>query len=346
MGRHRILDCVIIGAGQSGLATGYYLAKKDVDFLILDANEAPGGAWQHAWDSLTLFSQANASNLPGWPMPHYEGFPPASHVVDYLTRYAERYQLPVEYGAMVRRVEHNGRYFTLTVETSNADTRVISAHTVVAATGTWDAPFVPFYPGTFGGKQWHTVDYPGPEAFHGSRVAVVGGGNSGAQIAAELALDPNINELTWYTARPPRWMPDDVDGRVLFQRNRARLNAMLKGEADPYPNDDLGDIVMVPPVREARDSGALDPRPMVDSLGQVEADHLIWATGFRPALKPLRHLLRREPQASSAHAYSPKVKGLFLVGYGNWTGPGSATITGVSPFAKQTAQHVADLVSE
>ena len=158
-------------------------------------------------------------------------------------------------------------------------------------------------------------------------MAVVGAANSGAQIAADLLLSGV--ETTWYTRNSPRWMPDDVDGRVLFQRNRARLNAMLRGEPDPGADTNLGDIVMVPPVLRARDSGLLQDTPMFSSLDEVNTDHLIWCTGFRPTLGPFRHV-RDTPR-------------LYLVGYGTWTGPGSATITGVSPFAKQAAHDVANI---
>lgn len=134
---------VVVGGGQSGLATAYYLRRYEVDFLILDNQEEPGGAWLHAWPSLTLFSAAAFSNLPGWPMPQYPGYPPASHVIDYLEHYERRYDLPVRRPVHVRSVSH--------------------------------------YPGTFRGRQWHSSTYPGPEPFRGAKVAVVGGANSGAR---------------------------------------------------------------------------------------------------------------------------------------------------------------------
>ena len=330
-------DCIVVGGGQSGLATGYYLRKKKLDFLILDANPSPGGAWQHVWDSLTLFSDAESSALPGWPMPHYPGFPPAAHVVDYLTRYEERYDLPVRHGVEVTAVLDDAPFFHLS--TAHEEFR---ARTVVAATGTWTAPFIPFYPGAFKGRQWHTATYPGPAPFLCSlgnderRCAVVGAGNSGAQIAAELALSGV--ETTWLTTHPPRWMPDDVDGRVLFRRSRQRMLAQLKGEPDPGSESELGDIVMVPPVLKARDSGLLRATPMVESLDELTEQgfsDLIWATGFRPALRPFTGLLRNG---------KPTVEDFFPVGYGSWTGPGSATITGVSPYARQVATTIAERV--
>lgn len=208
------------------------------------------------------------------------------------------------------------------------DVRTWRARAVVSATGTWSRPFVPWYPGRFGGRQWHSAHYPGPEPFAGSRVAVVGGANSAAQIAAELST---VADLTWYTSRPPQWMPDEVDGRVLFRRNRARALALGRGEPDPGPSDGLGDIVMVPSVREARDAGRLVATPMVDSLDRIDADHLVWCTGFRPALRHLHGLLQGR---------TPTVAGLFLVGYGDWTGPGSATLAGVAPGARWAVDQV------
>ena len=237
-------------------------------------------------------------------MPAYPGFPPASHVVDYLTRYEQRYDLPVRHGVTVERVLDDVPLFHLF--TTHGEFR---SRTVVAATGTWSAPFIPFYPGEFQGRQWHTASYPGCGPFlergHNNPVAVVGAGNSGAQIAAELALAGV--DTTWFTTHPPRWMPDDVDGRVLFSRNRQRMLAKLRGEPDPGPESELGDIVMVPPVLKARDSGLLRATSMFSSLDELNLDSfsdLIWATGFRPALRPFPGLLAKG---------KPTVEGLSLI---------------------------------
>ena len=210
-----------------------------------------------------------------------------------------------------------------------AGTKSWTTENVVAATGTWSAPFVPSYPGTFAGTQWHSANYPGTTPFRSTTVAVVGGANSGAQIAAELT---SVAEVTWYTRQPPRWMPDEVDGRVLFRRNRLRALALQRGEPDPGTDSALGDIVVLPEVRRARDTGRLQATPMFTSLDEIDADHLIWCTGFRSAIGPIRRLLDHG---------RPKHPGLHVVGYGDWTGPGAATITGVGPYAKQAARRIA-----
>ena len=347
---------VIVGGGQAGLATARYLLRAGIDVLVLDDQDGPGGAWRHVWPSMTLFSTAEFSNLPGIPMPPFDGFPPASHVIEYLRAYEDRYDIPVERPVHVTRVEFRGGAGDSSLDDTSStpeshagrflvrsEDRAWTADHVVAATGTWSAPFVPRVPGRFVGKQWHSANYPGVEPFRGTRVAVVGGANSAAQIAAELT---DVAEVTWFTRREPQWMPDDVDGRVLFRRNRERMLAILRGEEDPGADSQLGDIVMLPEVLAARDEGRLRATPMFDSLDELNGDgggdddgsgggfdHLIWCTGFRPALGPVRSLL---------DGRAPAVPGLHLVGYGDWAGPGSATITGLGPHAKATAAAIAE----
>ncbi|WP_217185696.1 FAD-dependent oxidoreductase, partial [Streptomyces sp. AC495_CC817] len=209
---------VVIGGGQAGLAAGYHLRRLGLDFVILDAESAPGGAWRHAWDSLRLFSPAAYSSLPGRLMPVQQGaeYPDAAHVVSYLRDYERRYELPVRRPVRVAGVHRDGELLRVTTDAGEWRTRA-----VVSATGTWWRPFLPAVPGgaDFRGEQLHTVEYRRPQDFAGRRVVVVGGGNSGAQIAADLAYD---TELTWVTKRPPRFLADDIDGRALFDVATAR----------------------------------------------------------------------------------------------------------------------------
>ncbi|GAB2883069.1 ArsO family NAD(P)H-dependent flavin-containing monooxygenase [Streptomyces deserti] len=265
---------VVIGGGQSGLAAGYHLRRLGVDFVILDAQAEPGGAWQHAWDSLHLFSPAAFSSLPGRPMPVQAGqtYPDAAHVVGYLTEYESRYDFPVHRPVRVTGVHRDSG--SLRVETDSGTWR---ARAVISATGTWWRPFLPAVPGRadFHGRQLHTVEYRSPRDFAGQWVVVVGGGNSGAQIAADLAHDA---ELTWVTQRPPRFLADDIDGRALFDAATARRRALDEGRTDTGGVASLGDIVAVPPVREARDAGLLKASPM---FVRLDRDGVVWADGTR-----------------------------------------------------------------
>ncbi|MFB8397689.1 ArsO family NAD(P)H-dependent flavin-containing monooxygenase [Streptomyces yangpuensis] len=346
-------DVVVIGGGQSGLAAGYHLRRLGIEHVILDARTAPGGAWQHAWDSLRLFSPAQYSSLPGRLMPVQPGqtYPDAQHVVDYLADYEKRYDLPVQRGVRVEAVHRDGAF--LRVATDSGDWR---ARAVVSATGTWTRPFVPAVPGRreYTGRRLHTVQYQSPAQFVGQRVVVVGGGNSGAQIAADLA-HAGI-DLTWVTRRPPRYLADAIDGRALFDHATARRRALDEGRTDTGGVASLGDIVAVPPVRAARDAGLLTAKPMFSGLTTAgvegfdgtaaEVDAIIWCTGFRPALAHLAALRLRGTRGHIAITGTRAVDEprLHLLGYGDWTGPASATLIGVGRPARDAAREIAELL--
>lgn len=285
-------DIVIVGGGQMGLALGYYLRRAKTDFVILDAEDGPGGAWRHGWESLRLFSPAGYSSLPGWlmPPPAHKGYPTRDDVLDYLTRYEERYQLPIKRPVRVETAERAGLHLQVLTDKGQW-----SAKFVVSATGTWSKPYIPAIPGRglFAGRQVHSARYERPEDFAGQTVLVVGGGNSGAQILAEVAP---LARALWVTISDPLFLPDDVDGRVLFERAVARM----KTAPGDTPVGGIGDIVMVPPVKNARERGDLSSvRPFeritADGIvwsdgSQMAVDAFIWCTGFRPALDHLSGL--------------------------------------------------------
>lgn len=342
------VDVVVIGGGQAALAAGYYLKRAGRQFVTLDDQPTPGGSWSRVWASLRLFSPGEFASLPGRPMPPWQsGFPPASHVVDYLTAHEERYDLLVQRPVLVTSVTRDGDHLLV----ASTDHQWRARH-VISATGTWQRPFWPIYPGarSFNGRQLHTVDYRRPTDFSGQQVVIVGGGNSAAQLVADISTEA---ATTWVTTHPPQFLPDDVDGRVLFQLATARATAIAAGQPDPDGIADLGDVVMVPEVRAARDRGVLQAQPMFDRLTadgvawgsrHHHADAIVWATGFRPALAHLRPLKIREHDGTIAMAGTRAAKEprLHLLGYGDWTGPGSATILGVGRTAKAVVSELDD----
>lgn len=334
-------DIVIIGGGQMGLSLGYYLRRAKADFLILDAEDGPGGAWRHGWDSLRLFSPAGYSSLPGWlmPPPDHKGYPTRDDMIDYLTLYEERYQMPVRRPVRVEAVEPAEPH--LLVRTDTGD---FAARNVVSATGNWSKPYIPDVPGRelFKGRQVHSAHYERPEEFAGQTVLVVGGGNSGAQIMAEVAP---VARALWVTLEEPLFLPDDVDGRVLFERAVARM----KAGPDDTPVGGIGDIVMVPPVKEARKRGDLSSVRPFDRLtatgvvwsdgSTIAVDAIIWCTGFCPALDHLRDLdvIEDDGRVLVEGQRSIKEPRLWLTGYGDWTGAGSATLMGAARTARDIA---------
>lgn len=163
----------------------YFLRRTKRSVLILDAEQRGGGAWQHGWESLHLFSPAAWSSIAGWPMPSAGNtYPGRDQVVDYLRAYEKRYLLKIERPVLVTSVTRRGQGFQV-----HATGRSWEASVVVSATGSWRKPFVTDYPGMadFFGRQLHSARYLSPDEFTGLRVMVVGGGNSAAQILAEVS---------------------------------------------------------------------------------------------------------------------------------------------------------------
>ncbi len=342
----RALDVVVIGGGQAALAVGYYLRRTGLTYLLLDAEDGPGGAWRHGWPSLRLFSPRQWSSLPGWLMPPGpDEYPTRDETIAYLAEYERRYEIPVLRAVTVRGVHREAD--GLRVDSSRGDVR---ARAVVSATGSWANPVLPAIPGAeaFRGTIVHSAAYAGAASFAGQNVIVVGGGNSAAQIVAELS---SCAQVTWATVTPPHFLPDDIDGRTLFEQATERYRAVREGRPPP-PARSIGDIVMVPSVREARARGVLTAVPMFTAFvpdgvvwpdgNSATADAVIFATGYRSVLAHLAPLgiidaAGRVVVDNGRAVAEPR---LWLVGYGEWTGFASATLIGVGRSARAVARAV------
>lgn len=330
------LDAVVIGAGQAGLSTSYHLRRLGLDHVVLDADGAPGGAWQHRWDSLTMDDVHGVADLPDAPAPAGRHEPANVVVPEWFGEYERAHDLPVLRPVRVDRVESVGDLLVV-----HAGPRSWTTRTVVNATGTWTRPFVPHYPGqeSFRGEQLHTVDYPGAEHFRGKRTLVVGGGASAVQLLGEIRP---VTETIWVTRSEPVWRDrlEDFDGRAAIALVEERVRRGLP----PASVVSVTGIGLRPQEQEAARLGAYERRRMFTRIepdgvrwadGTFEpVDVILWATGFRPAvghLAPLglrsRHggirLLTstRDVQSATTAAVDPRVQ---LVGYG----PSASTIGG------------------
>ncbi|MBK6265949.1 NAD(P)/FAD-dependent oxidoreductase [Marivirga sp. S37H4] len=345
--KEQAYDLIIIGGGQSALACGYYLRRTNIKYLILDDQEKCGGAWLHAWNSLTLFSPAEHSSLPGWLMPKsHNQFPAKEEVIQYIGEYEKRYQLPVQRPVNVKEVLKENESFHII-----SDKGSFYSKAVISATGTWGHPFIPEIPGQqkFKGEQLHSANYKTPEDFKGKKVLVVGEGNSGAQILAEVS---KVAKTVWTTRKTPEFLPDDVDGRVLFDQASARYYAEKKGEKFDASKYNLGNIVMVPSVQEARERNILRSNGQFKAFtefgvlwenGEEEAfDAVIWCTGFGYATNHLNKIVSTDERGkiTTKGTHSVEERGLWLVGYGGWTGFASATLIGVGRSARETIKEV------
>ncbi|MFE4452701.1 NAD(P)-binding domain-containing protein [Streptomyces sp. NPDC056796] len=330
----RELDVVVVGAGQAGLSAAYHLRRAGLEpekaFVVLDHAPRPGGAWQFRWPSLTYGKVHGMHSLPGMELTGADESRPSSEVIAaYFDAYERRFGLRVHRPVEVSTVRE-GQGGRLLVESSEG---TYATRALINATGTWDRPFWPRYPGqeTFRGRQLHTADYPGPAEFTGLRVVVVGGGASGTQHLMEIA---EVAEATyWVTRRPPvfREGPFDEDqGRAAVAMVEERVRRGLP----PQSVVSVTGLPLNDAVRRARERGVLDRLPMFERISPegvvwpdgraVEADVILWATGFRAAIDHLAPLTLREPGGGIRVEDTRAVRDarVHLVGYG----PSASTI--------------------
>jgi putative flavoprotein involved in K+ transport len=279
------VDVAVIGAGQAGLAIGYFLAREDLRFLILDGADSIGAAWRTRWDSLTLFTPRRYDSLPGLAFPGIsDGYPTRDEVVNYLERYTATFELPVQLDSLVRSLARQNGRFLLEV-----DGRAIEADQVVVATGPFQVPRMPPFAADLAPEvfQAHSTEYRNPSGLPDGTVLVVGGGNTGFQIAQELAATHEVHLSVGSRQMP---LPQRILGRDLFWW----LGKF--GLTDKTVDSTLGrrmrerDTLIGSSPRSARRQGVnMKPRAVGVSGrtvtfadgSEVEVDAVIWAAGYR-----------------------------------------------------------------
>ena len=285
-GSRERFDVVVIGAGQAGLAIGYFLARAGRRFLVVDGADAMAAAWRGRWDSLTLFTPRRYDSLPGLAFAgDPDGYPSRDEVIAYLEQYAAAFELPIELGSAVRSLDTDGGRFVVGLED-----RQIEADQVVVATGPFQAPRVPALAGELAPDlfQAHSTAYRRPSDVPEGTVLVVGGGNTGFQIAEELAATHRVHLAVGSRQTP---LPQMFLGRDLFWwLTKTRL---LKKTVESRLGRRLRDrdtLIGSGPRQLKRHGVELKPRAVAASGrtvsfadgSELEVDAVIWATGYRP----------------------------------------------------------------
>jgi len=332
-------DIVVIGAGQAGLSSAYHLKRRGLapnrGFVVLDQSPNAGGAWQFRWPSLTLSTVNRIHDLPGMPFADTVDadateVPAAVAVPRYYAAYEREFELPVYRPVKVRVVcDREGR---LNIETDRID---VSARGIINATGTWETPYIPEYPGAerFKGRQLHTRDYRTAAEFAGQHVIIVGGGISAIQLLDEIS---RVTTTTWVTRRPPEFRTgrfDEAAGRAAVAMVEDRVRRGLP----PSSVVSVTGLPVTPAIEAMRARGVLERLPMFSEITEtgvrwadgesMNADVILWCTGFRSSLDHLAPLLLREPNGgivmtgrlATQVAKDPRI---HLVGYG----PSASTI--------------------
>jgi putative flavoprotein involved in K+ transport len=288
------VETLVIGGGQAGLATGYQLSRRDLPHKIVDANKRVGDAWRNRWDSLRLFTPNRLNRLPGMPFPGYHwGFPSKNEMADYLESYARKFDLHVETGVRVERLTREGNRFVAT-----SGDRRFEADNVVVAMSSWQRPRVPDYASELDPQivQLHVAEYKNPGQLQEGDVLVVGAGNSGAEVAIELARTHKVLLSGAGTGAIP-FRPESVAarvlmpfiGRVIFHRvltTRTPIGRKVRPKwistGEPLIRVKPKDLAAFGVVRVPRVTGVQSGLPQLQDDRSADVANVVWCTGFHP----------------------------------------------------------------
>ena len=344
----RDVEVAVVGAGQAGLAIGRYLKQQGRRFVLLERAGEIAPAWRERWESLTLFTPRRYSALPGLLFAgDPDGYPPRDQVVAYLERYAETFALPVELDSEAKELERgdDGR-FRLEV-----DGRALAADQVVVATGPFQTPFVPTLAERVSADvfQTHAVGYRRPDDVPPGRVVVVGGGNTGFQIAKELSATHDVVLAIGSRQKP---LPQRVVGRDLFWwLTKARI-------LDKTVESRLGrklstrDTLIGSSPREMTKRYGVELRPRlvdvdgrrlrVEDGGELEAGAVVWATGYRPDYSWIKLPIFDESGRLRHRRGVTDVAGLYFLGL-TWQYTRGSALIG---FIKADAGFIAEKIAQ
>lgn len=340
------LEVAVVGAGQAGLALGSLLRRQGRRFVILERADSVGSAWRARWDSLTLFTPRRYSALPGLPFPgDAEGYPTRDEVIAYLDRYAEQFELPIELNSEVTRLERVDGRFHLEL-----GGRTLLADQVVVATGPFQVPYVPELAERLGDDvfQTHAVGYRRPDDVPEGTVLVVGGGNTGFQIAKELSTRKVV--LSVGSRQKP--LPQRLLGRDLFWW------LTKTGILDKTVDSRLGrrlrtrDTLIGSSPRRLRKHHGVELKPrMVGADGrtarfedgsELAVDAVIWATGYRPDHAWIELPVFDEAGRVRHRRGITEVPGLMFLGL-TWQHTRGSALIG---WVKHDAEYIAERIRE
>ena len=351
--RGEYVETLVIGGGQAGLAVGYHLSRQGLPYKIIDANQRVGDAWRKRWDSLRLFTPNRLNGLPGKPFPGYHwGFPSKDEMADYLESYARSFDLNVENGVEVERLSREADRFVAT-----AGGRRFEADNVVVAMSSWQRPRVPelaaeLDPGII---QLHVADYRNPGQLQDGAVLVVGAGNSGAELAIELARSHRVWLSGPDTGHIP-FRPESVAarllmpfvGRIIFHRvltastpigRRARPKMIATGE--PLIRIKPKDLAAVGVERVPRVTSVQAGMPQVEDGRRIDVANVVWCTGFTTGFSWIDLPVHGSLEPMHERGIVETVPGLYFIGLKFLYSVSSEQIHGVGRDASRIAGEIA-----
>ena len=352
------VETLVIGGGQAGLTVGYYLAQHGIPFLILDAHLRIGDAWRLRWDSLRLFTPARYDGLPGMRFPaRSDAFPTKDQMADYLEDYAAHFNLPVRTGTKVDKLSRQGDRFVV-----SAGGRSFEAENVVVAMGSHQQSRVPAFAKELDPniRQLHSLEYRNPAQLKNGAVLIVGVGNSGADIALEVAR----THRTWLSGKESGHVPFRIEtfaGRFILVRIvrfighhvltvatpiGRRLRPTLRFQAAPLIRVKPKDLVAAGIERVARVSGVKDGRPLVEDGRALDVANVIWCTGFSNGFSWIDlPIFGTDGEPIYDRGIVSSVPGLYFVGLNFLYAMTSDTVSGVPRDAKRAVDAIVKRLS-
>ena len=345
-----IWNTIIIGGGQAGLATGYYLKQKNSDFIILDENKDTGAIWRNRWDSLKVFTPAQFNGLPGIPFPGGKGYMATKNeVADYLKNYKQEFDLPVLYNTKANKLSKEGNQFII-----NCNSGKFLANNVVVATGTNPLPKVPRFSAELSEKvfQVHSANYKNPGMLPAGDALVVGSGTSGVEIAIEISK----SRKTYISGKPTFHIPDAAfkyGGNIYwwFICNIVTIKTPIGKKAKekftnggaPLISVSVKDLEMAKVERLPRVSGIKDGYPMLEDGRILPVASVIWATGFKPNFSWIQlEAGNYSSWPSNKRGVSSDVHGLYFIGTPFQFALTSGLIGGVGRDAQYISEKIND----
>lgn len=331
-----MLDAIIVGAGQAGLAMGYYLKQERYNFLLLEAGNRIGDSWRKRYESLQLFTPRAYSSLPGMALiGEKNGFPYKDEVASYLEGYAQYFQLPVQLQTEVLKIRKQKDIFEL-----HTPTEILQSKNVIIASGGFQQPFIPSFSQNLSSQifQIHSSQYKSPSQVPMGKALVVGGGNSGMQIAVELA---KTHEVTMAISHPLTFLPLHLLGKsifywlektcLLYAEINTKRGRWFQRKKDPIFGFEGKELIRNGAIKlQKKVVSASGNNIMFQNGGTYSAQSIIWSTGFVQDYKwiEIEKAVNMNGFPNHTKGMSP-VRGLYYIGLPWQSQRGSALICGV-----------------
>ncbi len=350
--KHKV---IIIGAGQAGLSTGFFLKKKNIDFIILDAENRVGDSWRNRWESLRLFTPAKFDGLAGMAFPtDPDYFPTKDEMGDYLEEYANHFDLPVRNNTKVDGLSKEGNKYFIT----SGDQKFEAEHVIIAMSN-YQVPKIPKFAKKINSEivQIHSYDYREPSQLAEGSVLVVGAGNSGSELALEAAR--NEHEV-WLAGRDNGHLPFHIEStlaklflirlviRFIFHRVLTtgtpigrKIRPVLTSKGGPLIRNKPKDFVNAGIKRVPKIAGVKDGLPVDKNQKVLDVKNIIWCTGFYPSYSWIDIPVFNEKEPLQDHGIVKNEPGLYFVGQHFLYALSSAMIHGVERDAEYVVNTIA-----